>query len=66
MSVVNPQGTGGNRRQSCRFRLTVDLKESPASVVLTIAAPKSVVEAADALFDHFAAELAASSLEKTA
>lgn len=54
------------KEQACCAFLTFDLRESPTGVVLTITAPKSAAEAADALFDHFAPELAASNLEETA
>jgi hypothetical protein len=54
------------KEQACCAFLTFNLKESPANVVLTITAPKSAAEVADALFDHFAPELAASSFKETA
>jgi hypothetical protein len=54
------------KEQSCCAFLTFDLKEGPAGVILTITAPQSAADAADALFDHFAPQRAASSLEEIA
>jgi hypothetical protein len=54
------------KEQTCCAFLTFDLKNNATGVLLTITAPKSAAEAADALFDHFAPELAASSLKETA
>lgn len=54
------------KEQACCAFLTFDLREGQTSVVLTITAPKSAAEATDALFDHFAPELAASNLKETA
>ena len=48
--------------QSCCAFLAFDLKENAAGVLLTITAPSSAADAADALFDHFAPELAAPKL----
>ena len=50
------------KEQSCCAFLAFDLKENAAGVLLTITAPGSAADAADALFDHFAPELAAPKL----
>ena len=50
------------KEQSCCAFLAFDLKENAAGVLLTITAPSSAADAADALFDHFAPELAAPKL----
>ena len=50
------------KEQSCCAFLAFDLKENTAGVLLTITAPGSAADAADALFDHFAPELAAPKL----
>lgn len=46
------------KEQECCPFLTFGLKQSSSSVELAIVAPPSAREAADALFDHFAPELA--------
>lgn len=51
--------------QTCCAFLEFDLKNSASSVLLTITAPKSATDAADALFDHFAPELAALNFKET-
>jgi hypothetical protein len=54
------------KEQSCCAFLAFDLREEPAGVLLTITAPHSAADAADALFDHFAPELAAPKLTAVA
>lgn len=53
------------KEQECCPFLAFDLKQAATSVELVIVAPPSAREAADALFDHFAPELAASKNRET-
>lgn len=54
------------KEQTCCAFLSFDLENNSTSVILTITAPQSAAEAADALFDHFAPELASSNHKETA
>lgn len=55
-----------SKEQTCCAFLSFDLKNNSTGVFLTITAPQSAAEAADALFDHFAPELASSNLKEAA
>ena len=54
-----------NEQACCAF-LGFHLQHDATGVFVTITAPAAAAEAADALFDHFAPELAATSLEEVA
>lgn len=54
------------KEQECCPFLTFGLKQTADAVELAIIAPPSAREAADALFDHFAPELAASKIKEIA
>jgi hypothetical protein len=54
------------KEQTCCAFLDFDLKHDSTGVFVTITAPASAAEAADALFDHFAPELAASNRKEIA
>jgi hypothetical protein len=53
------------KEQECCPFLTFHLNQAATSVELAIAAPPSARDAADALFDHFTPELAASKNRET-
>jgi hypothetical protein len=54
------------QEQTCCAFLTFDLRNDASAVILTITAPKAAAEAADALFDHFAPDLATSNIKELA
>jgi hypothetical protein len=54
------------KEKTCCTFLSFDLKSNANGVFLTVTAPKSAAEAADALFDHFAPELGLTNLKETA
>lgn len=54
------------KEQQCCSFLNFSVREDTGSIELTIYAPASATEAADALFDHFAPELAASKTKEIA
>lgn len=54
------------KEKACCAFLSFDLKHNANGVFLTVTAPKSAAEAADALFDHFAPEFGLTNLKETA
>ncbi len=53
------------KEETCCAFLSFDLKHNANGVFLTVTAPRSAAEAADALFDHFAPEFGLTNLKET-
>ena len=54
------------KEKACCASLSFDLRNNAKGVFLTVTAPKSAAEAADALFDHFAPEPGPTNPKETA